>query len=409
MIQSAHIKNIEPKASPKAKVKAEGEVKSKANGVENKDEGKDFASELKASLSTEEVDLKVKPVEVSQEQMLVTPSTINQIPETDSVSPKVFDSALILGVDKIIQPETTEVPVELTNEQILKLAQGEANPEINAEVEAEISQALLKTPQVQATRAPALDLAQNEIDPQLINMDDFVAQKNLAVKKSMNNASAYGMPNKAAAGKAGADTGLTSTQTINELGSAESGTGSSSMNSQQFILNTQADLSSNAKVNEVQAPIKTLNMSDIKTDNPNQIMTQITDYIVQAKAAKEPTVNMRVNHDQLGMIDITVNKLAAGQDSIAINIATHSVDGKNFFQANSKDLFSHLTSSGLNVSDLKVETPSQTAKNDFDFGGQSGRGGAGQEKQFGSEQNQRRHESDRRQDLWNILKEQEAA
>ena len=63
MIQSAHIKNIEPKASPKAKVKAEGEVKSKANGVENNDEGEDFASELKASLSTEEVDLKVKPVD----------------------------------------------------------------------------------------------------------------------------------------------------------------------------------------------------------------------------------------------------------------------------------------------------------------------------------------------------------
>ena len=409
MIQSAHIKNIEPKASPKAKVKAEGEVKSKANGVENKDEGEDFASELKASLSTEEVDLKVKPVEVSQEQMLGTPSATKKTPETDSVTPKVFDSALILGVDKIIQPETTEVPVELTNEQILKLAQGEANPEIHAEVEAEISQALLKTPQVQSGRAPALDLAQTEIDPQLINMDDFVAQKNLAVKKSLNNASAYGMPNKAAAGKAGADTGLTSTQTINELGSAESGAGGSSMNSQQFILNAQADLSTNAKVNEVQAPIKTFNMSDIKTDNPNQIMTQITDYIVQAKAAKEPTVNMRVNHDQLGMIDITVNKLAAGQDSIAINIATHSVDGKNFFQANSKDLFSHLTSSGLNVSDLKVETPPQTAKNDFDFGSQSGRGGAGQEKQFGSEQNQRRHESDRRQDLWNILKEQEAA
>jgi hypothetical protein len=409
MIQSAHIKNIEPKASPKAKVKAEGEVKSKASGVENKDEGEDFASELKASLSTEEVELKVKPVEVSQEQMLGTPSATKKTPESDSVSPKVFDSALILGVDKIIQPETTEVPVELTNEQVLKLAQGEANPEINAEVEAEISQALMKTPQVQSTRAPALDLAQTEIDPQLINMDDFVAQKNLAVKKSMNNASAYGMPNKAAAGKAGADTGLTSTQTINELGSAESGAGGSSMNSQQFILNAQADLSTNAKVNEVQAPIKTFNMSDIKTDNPNQIMTQITDYIVQAKAAKEPTVNMRVNHDQLGMIDITVNKLAAGQDSIAINIATHSVDGKNFFQANSKDLFSHLTSSGLNVSDLKVETPSQTAKNDFDFGSQSGRGGAGQEKQFSSEQNQRRHESDRRQDLWNILKEQEAA
>jgi hypothetical protein len=37
-------------------------------------------------------------------------------------------------------------------------------------------------------------------------------------------------------------------------------------------------------------------------------MDQISNYIVQAKAAKEPTVTMRVNHDELGMIDITVNK-----------------------------------------------------------------------------------------------------
>jgi tRNA U34 5-carboxymethylaminomethyl modifying enzyme MnmG/GidA len=118
---------------------------------------------------------------------------------------------------------------------------------------------------------------------------------------------------------------------------------------------------------------------------------------------------MRLNHDELGIIDITVNKLGVNQDAIAINIGTHSLDGKNFFQTNSKDLFSHLTNSGLNVSDLKVETPSQTAKNDFDFGGQSGRGGFGQEKQFGSEQNQRRHDSERRQDLWSLLKDKEAA
>jgi hypothetical protein len=137
-------------------------------------------------------------------------------------------------------------------------------------------------------------------------------------------------------------------------------------------------------------------------------MNQITDYIVQAKASKEPTVNMRVNHEQLGMIDITVNRVAAGSDAIAINIGTHSIDGKNFFQTNSKDLFSHLTSTGLNISDLKVETPSQTAKSDFDFGGQSGRGSA-QDRQFGSEQNQRRHEQERRQDLWNLLKDKEAA
>ncbi len=413
MLQALTTKPIEPKASPKAQGPSASEKTKKSSDLESKLEEDDFANELEASIAAEETEPKVKPVKVSAEQMMESPSSLIKLPESnpDAVSPKVFDPALTKGVDGIVQPQTTEVaaPVELTNEQVLKLAEGQV-----PEVEAEITQAMLKTPQVQAGgRSPALDMAQTEIDPQLLNMDDFVAQKNLAVKKSMNNASAYGMPNKAQAAKANAlESGLNSTQTVNEIGakSADAGTSGSSMNSQQFILSAQADLSSNAKVNE-HAVVKTFNMNNVKTDNPNQIMTQITDYIVQAKAAKEPTVNMRVNHEELGMIDITVQKnMMVGQDSIAVNIATHSADGKNFFQANSKDLFSHLTTSGLNISDIKVETPTQTAKSDFDFGSQSGRGGqAGADKQFGSEQNQRKHDSDRRQDLWNLLSNKEAA
>ena len=401
MIQAATTKPIEQKASVKAKGKTAEDAE--VEDPETMVEGEDFANELMASLSAEETTLKVKPVKVSPDQ-LIAPEL-----EADAVGPKVFDPALTKDVDNIIQPQTTEAgtPVPLTDEQILKLAQGQADPAISAEVKGELSQAMLKTPQIQTGRAPAVDMAKAEIDPQLVNMEDFVAQKNLAVKKSLNNASPYGMTNKAA-GKAGTDTGLNSTQTVNELSSKESSTSGSSMNSQQFILNAQADLGANAKVNE--AATKTFNMSNIKSENPNQIMTQISDYIVQAKAAKEPTVNMRVNHDELGIIDITVNKLGtAGQDAIAITIATHSVDGKNFFQTNSKDLFSHLTNTGLNVSDLKVEMPNQTAKNDFDFGSQSGRSGAGQERQFGSEQNQKRHDSDRRQDLWKLFQDKEAA
>jgi tRNA U34 5-carboxymethylaminomethyl modifying enzyme MnmG/GidA len=116
---------------------------------------------------------------------------------------------------------------------------------------------------------------------------------------------------------------------------------------------------------------------------------------------------MRVNHDQLGMIDITVSKAGANQEAIAINIGAHSMEGKNFFQVNGKDLVTHMTSLGHSVSDMKVETPNQTAKNDFDFGSQAGRNQHG-DKQFGSEQGQRRHEQDRRQDLWKLLN-QEAA
>lgn len=436
MIQALNINNIDPKASVKPKGTVEGKTASaivEGADLESMLEGADFANELMASISGE-AEVKVKPVEVSPEQVMEAPSKLIKMPEAgpDAISPQIFDPALTQGVDKIIQPKTTDV----SQDQILKLVQAnpevkvnpevqvqvqapvagvvavEGNPEatvVEAELDAQITQAMLKTPQVQTGRSPAIDLAKGEIDPQLMNMEDFVSQKNNAVKKSLNNSSAYGIPNKAQGQKAAAlESDLKSTQIINELGSKSSD--GSLMNSQQFILSAQADLNSNAQVNETQAPVKVFNMSQVKTDNPNQIMTQITDYIVQAKAAKEPTVNMRVNHEELGMIDIRVQKSGVGQEAIAINIATHSADGKNFFQANSKDLFSHLTSTGLNITDLKVETPNQTAKSDFDFGSQSGRGGQhGADKQFGSEQNQRKHDSDRRQELWNLLSNKEAA
>ena len=109
------------------------------------------------------------------------------------------------------------------------------------------------------------------------------------------------------------------------------------------------------------------------------------------------------------MIDITVSRIGhANAETLAINIGAHSTEGKNFFSQNSKDLFQHLTTAGINVQDLKVETPTQTAKNDFDFGSQSGRNQQGSEKQFGSEQNQRRHDQERRQDLWKLLSKEAA-
>ena len=417
MIQAATIKSIEQKATHKSQSSSASEAKTNAKDL-NTNLGVDFfANELEAAVQVgEENTLKVKAIEVSPEQ-LMNPSQIEG--DVDAVKPEFFDPALTKNVDQIIQPKATavegevkvDVPdmakgavtIELNTQNLEQISDGKS---VNSEHDGEIAQVLLKTPQVHTGRTPAVDLGKGEVDPQLLNLDDFVAQKNLAIKKSLNNASAYGMPAKGQTAKAGIDTGLNSTQTVNQLESGENG--SSAMNSQQFILNAQVDLGTNAKGNEAQIVAKTFNISDLKTDNSDQIMTQITDYIVQAKAAKEPTVNMRVIHEELGIIDITVNKMIQGQDAIAINIGTHSIDGKNFFQANSKDLFSHLTNSGLNVSDFKVETPTQTAKNDFDFNSQSNKGSSGQEKQFGSEQNQRRHESDRRKDLWDLLNKEAA-
>jgi hypothetical protein len=403
MIQAPQPKPIETKAPVGA------EVSSKANkakvDLEGSLEAQDFANELEASLSGE---AKVKPVEVTVDQVLELPSTLvnQQSGNVDSTSPKVFDPALTKSVEKLIQPTTTEVapsaaPAQLTDAQVLELA----NAEASTEMKGEIAQAMLKTPQVAQNkgRAPAIEFAQTEIDPQLLNMEDFVAQKNLATKKEVSNA--YGMkalPQQQQ--KLALESGLKQTQVVNEASAVDS----SPVNSQQFILNMMNEQQSAPQINETQAAPKVFDMSNIKTTNGNEVINQITDYVVQARAAKEPTVNMRVNHEELGMIDITVSKSGVNHESIAVNIGAHSMEGKSFFQQNSKELFSHLSTAGLSVSDLKVETPNQTAKNDFDFGSQSGRNQHASDKNFGSEQNQRRHEQERRQDLWKLLN-QEAA
>lgn len=397
--------------SPKATMVkgAKETAKTKEAAATKESKAKEFVSELEASLK-EATNPEVKPVQVSAEQALELPSTLVQ-PQgsVETASPKIFDPALTKGVEKLIQPKTTEVAVpvaagatvaaaELTDAQVLELANMEG---VSPEVKAEIQQAMLKTPQVQSGRAPAIDFAKAEIDPQLLGNEDFVAQKNLAAKKPMANA--YGMKQLPVQQQQQAlETGLQPTQVVKESTATET-----PMNSQQFILGLQSEKTLSS--NETQAPAKVFDMNNIKSSQPTEIMNQITDYVVQAKAAKEPTVNMRVNHDELGMIDITVSRVGVNNEAIAVNIGTHSADGKNFFQQNSKELFSHLTTAGLNVSDLKVETPTQTAKNDFDFGSQNGRNNqSGSEKQFGSEQNQRRHEQERRQDLWKLLNKEAA-
>lgn len=393
MIQSSY-KPIElPKAPAPERAKAPSKNDNKPRDLESRLEKEDFESELKAVSESDEP--KVKEVKVSADKELRKPSSLinekAEITNPDSVSPKVFDPSMTKDVQNMIGPETTEV--EMTDEMILKLAGGEADVNLTAELEAKLAAA-------KAGRSPAIDFAEAEVDPELMKMEDFVAQKNIVNKKILPQ-NVYGMnPH---ANKIALENGLKNEQVVKEGTSTE--TMPQSTNSQQFILGLQAEQKPSAPA-DVNAPVKTFDMSQIKTDNPDKIMTQITDYIVQAKAAKEPTVSMRVNHEQLGMIDITVAK-TANADAIAINIGTHSMDGKNFFQQNSKDLFSHLTTAGLNVSDMKVEIPSQTAKNDFDMSHHN-KGQQGTDRQFGSESNQRRHDSQRREDLWKLLNKEAA-
>lgn len=419
MIQAPLPKPIElPKAQPK---RADAEVvsnqkqpqkaasASKKNEVSSKEEGKkevtEFDKELEnatAEGTSVEGEAQVKTVKVTEDLELPS-KLVNPNGSVETTSPKIFDPSITKDVEKLIQPKSVDAqPVVLTDEQVAQLATGEVDAKA---MNAELEQAMLKTPKTTSGRAPAIDFAKAEVDPQLLNNEDFVAQKNMAAKKAIPNAYGMKVVPQTQQQKVALENGLQSSQVVKETSSNES-----AMNSQQFILGLQSEQQGAPQLNETHAPVKTFDMSNIKSSQPTEIMNQITDYVVQAKAAKEPTVNMRVNHDELGMIDITVSRVGhANADTLAINIGAHSMEGKNFFSQNSKDLFSHLTTAGINVSDLKVETPTHTAKNDFDFGSQSGRNGQpGSEKQFGSEQNQRRHDQERRQDLWKLLSKEAA-
>jgi hypothetical protein len=393
------VERSEVSSSHKAKLK---EARTSKEAKETGEKANDFAKELEESLNTEATAM--KGAEVNQVQVPQLPSMMLQTEESiETSSPKMFDPELTKDVEKLIAPKTSDKAVPLNDAQVLEIANAEVDGEIASELKVQLDQTILKSPQVSQAngRAPAIDQAKAEIDPQLLHNEDFVAQKNAAAKKSVSNA--YGMKLQPAQQKLAAEAGLVASQVVKEASATEN----NPVNSQQFILGLQSE-QKNIHNNETQGAPKIFDMSHVKNANATQIMNQITDYVVQAKAAKETTVNMRVNHEDLGMIDITVSKLGGNQDAIAISIGTHSVDGKNFFQQNSKELFSHLSTAGLNVSDMKLETPTNTAKNDFDFGSQSGKNQQGTEKQFGSEQNQRRQDSERRQDLWKLLNKEAA-
>ena len=140
--------------------------------------------------------------------------------------------------------------------------------------------------------------------------------------------------------------------------------------------------------------------------NMNQdVINQIQDYIIQAKASSEPTVQMTFNHQDLGMVDLVVQK--AHGDNVSIMINTHSMEGSKFFTQNQTELLQTLTQSGVNVSEFKLDSSNNTNNNGQDNFGQNSRNS--QHQHASDDKQQRNQDSERRQELWNLLNNKEAA
>jgi hypothetical protein len=307
---------------------------------------------------------------------------LNETPAITEPTPKLLDPKLIKQVNEVVLPEGTE-QVEATQLQLKDLLMQQA-------------------PGKTAGRSPAIDFDKAEVDTQLLNFEDFVAQKN-TVKGRAVAPNAYGMPSK---------TTMHAEQLMGEKAVAANETlihGNASAATQGQLapaMMMEAPASDSLRT-EVSAPSRTFNMQSMtKNQDVDSILTQVSDYIVQAKAAKEPTVQMRVQHQDLGMLDITVSRTA--NDMVSIVLGTQDNGAKMFLGQNRENLMSHLSQAGVNVSDLKMEQSSNT-KDSSSNGQNSQQGGQPGERQFGSQENQRREEQQRRHDLWEIIREKEVA
>lgn len=335
-------------------------------------------------------------VKVPQDASLAAPTST---PLSTEPTPKLIDPALIKQVNEVVIPQSQGI------EQV-QAAPAETDPAMPTT----LKDLLLQQPQPAAPdklagRSPAIDFAKSEVDPQLMGFEDFVAQKNAVTGKTIAP-NAYGMPIKNTLSAPLSTPKAEVAEKLLALESAPAPTQLSMPQNAQTVFGVEAPLATAASANEA-APQKVFdlqNLSQAKNSNIETVISQVSDYIIQAKASKEPSVNMKVQHQDLGLLDITVNR--GLNDAVTIAIGTQDLGAKTFLGQHREQLLTHLAQSGVTVADLKMEQSSGSQK-DMNQSGQQNF--AGQDRQFGSEQNQRREEQQRRHDLWELMREKEVA
>ena len=173
------------------------------------------------------------------------------------------------------------------------------------------------------------------------------------------------------------------------------------------LLNLKAESNS---LQQTQSSAKVFDLNTLnKASNIDTVIGQIQDYIVQAKAAKEPTAQMSFNHPELGDIDLMVQKVAG--DKVNVVIGHQGAEAGKFFQQHQTELVQTLQNSGIQVGEFKLESSSSSNNN-----GNNQNNSDSNSKQFANQQNrseeqqQRKEDSNRREELWSLLnKERKSA
>lgn len=166
--------------------------------------------------------------------------------------------------------------------------------------------------------------------------------------------------------------------------------------------------SNQAKVNQ------TLDLSNISAKNKTELVQKISNYIEQSYVSGKKSVDMTVNHDELGKFKIQVQKFGnKGQVNLEIN--TLSAEGKQFFAENEVELLKSLNKSGIRLNDFKLtaqndlfsiaESSKSSSSSDSSSSGSSGSGNRGEASAFTQDGNRGDNRGEgRRRQLWQEAK-----
>lgn len=323
--------------------------------------------------------------------LAVEAQLIDTLPLQTEPTPKFINSELIKQVQEVVAPgQIQQVQVDATAKSPMTL-----------------QDLILQQPTGSASmsvgRSPATSFEQGEFDPKLMQFEDFMAQKNAVTAKNVN-AQIYGVMNKnplhAEELAKNADWSLENAlpESVSDV--------TSDYVAPQPVYTMEAPLPASSVKADMAPAAKVFDLNQMNNNQDiDSVITQVTDYIVQAKAAKEPTVTMKMQHQDLGLLDITVSR--SGQHNVNVILGAQDANAKMFLGQHREQLLTHLTQAGVGVSDLRFEQSAPSK----DFNSQSGHQQQQHsgERQFGSQQNERNAEQERRQQLWELLREKEVA
>ena len=172
---------------------------------------------------------------------------------------------------------------------------------------------------------------------------------------------------------------------------------------QQLLGNTAKVATAGAAIDQT---AKVFDMNQIPTTaSADEVIAKIQDYAIQTKVNNEPQLDFSFRHQDLGQVDLTIQK--AGGDQLNILVGANSTEAMKFFTQNQGELLQSLTQAGVSVADFKLDSSSKS--NNQNLSQNSNGNNQDTHKQHQSESGQRQEEQQRRSELWDQLKDKEAA